>query len=143
MFISRGCLQKGYICACLCVCTCLCLFDWLGAIACVSADSAVELYAVVFFVCFCFFSLPHSLSQGMTVADSQFTPPLAMLNLKVMASGVVCPALKKPAAVLFRVLPRPFAWPRTTAPALTHEHANHPQSTVSWSVLPTTDCQPR
>lgn len=133
--------------ACLCVCTCSCLCDWLGAIACVSADSAVELYAVVFFFLFVlfwvFFSLPPSLSWSMTVADSQFTPPLAMLNLKVRASGGVCHALKKPAAVLFRVLPRPSAWPHSTAPALPHKHAPHPRSALRWPALPMTDCQPR
>lgn len=76
--------------ACLCVCTCSCLCDWLGAIACVSADCAVELHTVVFFYFLVFFSPPRS----MTVADSQFTPPLAMLNLKVRAGGGFAVRLK-------------------------------------------------
>lgn len=63
---------------CLCVCTCLCLCDWLGANACVSADCAKEPYTVV----------------SKTVATSQFTLPLAMLNLKVRAVGGLAVCLK-------------------------------------------------
>lgn len=54
----------------------------------------------------------------MTVAASQFTLPLAMLNLKVRASGGLAVCLKKTAAALFGVPLRLSAQPRPTVATL-------------------------